>query len=107
MWGTLLPSSESSSAGSSCGSELLLGQHEIFVEFNMKVNNSGATSVAARLGSLFTSPVASALAGLEEDAGLKACLARKQRRKQGGADIHPQSHSPGIILISPFYRCRD
>lgn len=56
IWGTLLPSSESSSAGSSRGSELLLGQHEIFVEFNMKVNNAGATSLAARLGSLFMSP---------------------------------------------------
>lgn len=45
------------------------------------------------------SPVASILAGLEEGAGPKACLVQKQRRKQGGADIHPRSHSPGIILI--------
>ena len=41
IWGTLLPSSESSSASSSCGSELLVGLHEIFVEFNMKISNWG------------------------------------------------------------------
>jgi len=59
--------------------------------------------MAALLGSLFTSPVVS---GLEEGASLKVCLAQRQRREQGGADIHPQSHSPGIILIFSILQMR-
>lgn len=39
IWGPLLPSSESSSAGSSCAPQLPLGQQEICMEFNIKVNN--------------------------------------------------------------------